>query len=360
MATIKDIAQQTGLSTATVSRVINHSGYASEESKKLILDACRELNYPLKETNELSQKFKRTNPNIIGIVVPDITIPYYYTIAKSLEELAYNQGILTIVCSSGENSARELEIIYQLKSFHIGGLIISPVISRARDNRNIYDATRKAGIPTILFDRDVSFCECDSVCFDDYVGSQMATNALIDAGHTKIALFLASPVIQNYIDRYNGYIDALNNHALPIHNEYILYGGFSGTTLSDTTYAETLRLLREHPDVTAIISSNNMMTIGCMRAFRTLGLEFGKDISLVSFDSSFLDSIFPGEITTILRHTDQISQEIFNLLTERMAQSTLKGRKSAPQKITLKPSLIKRKSIAVINTETNYCLPYIP
>lgn len=162
------------------------------------------------------------------------------------------------------------------------------------------------------------------------------------------------------IDRYNGYIDALNNHALPIHNEYILYGGLSGTTLSDTTYAETLRLLREHPDVTAIISSNNMMTIGCMRAFRTLGLEFGKDISLVSFDSSFLDSIFPGEITTILRHTDQISQEIFNLLTERMAQSTLKGRKSAPQKITLKPSLIKRKSIAVINTETNYCLPYIP
>lgn len=338
MATINDIAEKTGYSTATVSRVVNNSGYASLKTKQIILSACRELGYPVSVNEDPNSNFSRTNSDIIAMIIPDIAVSFYSMMAKHITKLAGEKGKSVIVLSADESPDNELKLLDTVKELKTGGLIICPVLIKDRYNREMISKIKNAGTSVVFFDRVPSDNKLDTVCYDDASSTKCATEALIQAGHKKIALVLGSPNVENYIDRYRGYVYALADHNMEVNNNLVMNGGVKGENMTAISRDNTLEMIQKHPDLTGIVCTNNMMALGCMRAIEQSGKKIGKDISIVSFDYGFLHDTFPDEISTIMRPIEMMGDAIFNLLLERMSSATAKGRKRSVQNILIQAS----------------------
>jgi len=336
MPRIKDVAIKANVSIATVSRVFNNSGYVAEEKRKAVIDAAKQLGY--KPPEKSKKDFEKVASDIVGVVIPDINNPFFSEAIKGIIQVFRQNNINILICDTDESPELEIQSLQTLRREKVGGIIIAPVSGAVEYNAEYLKWFNSMGIPIVLLDRDIKLSGFDGVFLDSFRGSFDAVKTLIGNGHTEIAIIAGLITSKPGIDRLEGYLEALRLNNLPIKEEYILYGNFK----KDSAYELTYKLLETRKKVTAIFSSNNLMSVGCYEAIYDKGMKIPDDISLISFDDFYFFGTGGFNISAVSRPTMQMGVEAAKLLVDQIKKRRSKDQMS--KRIILSPHLMLRGS----------------
>jgi len=275
--TINDIAVRVGVSHATVSRVLNDSGYVKDETREKVLKVIKELNYT---PSAIARSLSTSKTNTIGVIIPDINNLFFGEIIKGITEIADEHNLNIILCVTDEDKDKELKAINVLKQQRIQGLIITPTFYKNSSNSENLNALKNLGIPIILIDGHVEYLDFSGVFIDHIKGAYDGTSALINAGHRKIAIITGDMKSRPARERLLGYEKALEANNIPIDKEYIQYGDYT----HQTAYEITKRILKMDNRPTAIFVSSNTTILGCMKAFYEEHINIPGDMAIIGFD----------------------------------------------------------------------------
>jgi len=329
---IKDVADKAGVSTATVSRVLNNFPGIRKKTKTKVLKTVRELNY---EINAVARSLRQKKTHSIGIIVGNVLSKFYSELAKSVEDTANKFGYYTILCNGDENPQKELQYLRILKSNRVDGIILVPTGKNVKYIHNLMN-TR---IKVIFLDRLVEGINCDAVLADNVHGAYKAVKYLIDQGYKKIG------IVSGYLDRttgaerLKGYLKATEEAGIARDDSLIKIGNFkkeSGRRLTE-------ELLKQQNKPEAIFTTNIDMSMGALLAIKEMGLIIPEDIGIVCFDDSDWASILQPSITVIRQPVYQMGSMAAELLIRKIEDE----RKKIDRKVTietLNTELIIRES----------------
>lgn len=332
---LADIAEYTGLSISTVSRVINghtRKYRISNKTKDLILSAANELNY---RPNALARGLRLKKTHSIGLVVPDISNPFFAYVTRIIQNYAHSSGYSLIVCNTDENIESEKEQIELLLSKGVDGFIIMPV---GIEYLHIEELLNE-NYPMVLLDRCFESLNTNSVLVDNFQGAYTATEHLISLGHTNIAIILGLRNTYTTNERLRGYIKALEDNNLPINSQNIVGKDYR----IENGYIETKFLLSLENPPTAIFTTSDLITIGALKAIYEENLNISEDISLIAFDDSEFAPFLKSPLTAIRQPKEIMGEMAVKLLLDDI---NVKKEENVKSKILLKPKLIIRESVA--------------
>lgn len=329
MPTIHEVANRAGVGSITVSRVINNSGYISTETRERVEKAIAELGYV---PNSLARSLRSRRTNTIGLIVTDITNPFFTTLARGVEDAANDAGYTVIFCNTDESTAKEEKYLNVLLQKQVDGLLLVPTENPVSTIQQI----QKQGTPVVVLDRRISAVNVDIVRCDSVDGAYQLTNYLVSLGHRQIAVMSGSEGVSTADDRIAGYRNALEEAGIAIDEGYIFRGDFTQTS----GYSMTKQAINLPLRPTALIAANNFITIGAMKALQEVEMEVPDDIALVGFDD------LPPAMVTFPFFT-VASQPAYEMGTRAMQLlvGRLEGKeKDSYQEIILPTQLIVRRS----------------
>ncbi len=325
---LRDVARRAGVSLATVSYVLNRGPRpVSAERRERVLAAVRELQYlpPARER-------KRPRPFTIGVVVPDAAHPFFSSALQGIDQVVRTDGHLLLVASSGEEPARERELVKALLRRRIEGLILTPCAGVSP----FIEQMPEHGVAVVIMDRDGTPHSLTQVTINNYKSAFQAVRLLWESGHSRIALVNGPDRIDTYRERLRGYTDALAFAGLPFEPALVHRG--PQTFAYGLQATRTLLGLAEGPS--AIFSSNVVLTSGVLWGLRERRLRVPGDIALVGFGDPVWASLLTPPLTVIEQPTA--------LLGEAAARLLLAGIGSEPsatgQRVVLETRLILRES----------------
>jgi LacI family transcriptional regulator len=273
-ATIKKVAAEAGVSTATVSRAINESGYVSEEIKNRVLGAVAKLNY---QPSAIARSLKQDKTYMIGIIVPDISNPYFMGISRGIEDVVGREGFQLMFCSSDENPEKESRLLQLLHEKRVDAV----VLATSGGNEQMVKRLMNAGVPIVLIDRklemDVDF-KLDLVAEDNTEGAFRLTTKLLEDGHTRLGVVNGPTRVSTGRERYEGVLRAMNEQGLVL--EPIVFNGDFST---EGGIRAVQKFLEADIKPTAIISLNNRMSLGVLLEIVRSGHRIPDDIAIASF-----------------------------------------------------------------------------
>lgn len=335
-ASINEIAKIAEVSCATVSRAFRSRESVSKEAYERIMRAAEELEYqPKKYKNRASISVYRS---VIGVVVSDLTTQFYPKAIKGITGVAAERGIDVVICDSNDDPGREVQNLELLKNLHVNGIIFSPVADNVEFNNALVEELSLSRMPLVLLDRSLKGISLDGVFRDDYAASALATQCLIDNGHTHIAVIAGLLNTKPGLERLSGFLNTMMNAKLS-DCQQVFYGDFK----SESAYKHTQEILRSHKDITAIYCCNNMMTIGCIRAIRDAGLSIPEDIAVVSFGDLDASNVYSSIITSVTQPIYPLGEECARILIDKMEHIKKRGRSPA-RRITFESKLVLRGS----------------
>ncbi len=332
---MSDVARKAGVSLMTVSRVINDKEDVSVETRLRVLEIIKSMDYrPSAIARSLATQQTRT----IGLLIPDISNPFFADVTLGIEHLAYAQGYHVFLCNTDEDPERELMLLQSLEEKQIDGLILCS--SRLADNL-LLDLL--AHLPaTVLMHRTINGSNNDrknslvqSVLIDDQTGSRLAIQHLIQRGHHQIG-FLAGPALSySSVSRKKGYYSSLESAGISPDSGWVVncppyvHGG----------YQAALHLLTEHPELTAFFCFNDLVAVGALQACRESGRGVPDDLNVVGFDDIPLADLVSPTLTTCRVPRQKLGTLAVSALIEH-----LKDRPGESQQIVMQPELIIRQS----------------
>jgi LacI family transcriptional regulator len=273
-ATVKHVAAEAGVSTATISRVLTGNGFVSDEVKIRVHAAMLKLNY---QPNAVARSLKNDKTHTIGVIIPDISNPFFMSILRGIEDIIRPKGYNLIFCSSDENPQKEGELLQLLHEKRVDAV----VLATSGRNEELIGKLSRSGLKIILLDRRTESpeLELDSVTEDNELGAYRLTKMLLSQGHKRIG------VINGYLntttgrDRYDGYVRAASEAGLAQEEQLVFSGNFS--VESGILAVKHFLKLVERP--TAILSFNNNMSFGALLELIRLGLRIPQDMMLASY-----------------------------------------------------------------------------
>lgn len=330
MATILDVARLAGVSPITVSRVINRSGYFSQETGQKVEAAILELGYV---PNTLARSLRSKRTNTLALIITDITNPFFTTLARGVEDTASDAGFTVIFCNTDESQEEEDKYLQVLLQKQVDGFLLVP----AHSSPESIDLIQKHGTPVVVLDRRVPEANVDVVRGDSFGGAYQLTRLLLSLGHRRIAIVSGPQAVSTSSDRVSGYQQALKAAGLADNPSYIFYGAFT----QDSGYELTCRALALDPPPTALVAANNFLGIGALKALQASGIQVPADFSLASFDDlpQALLISFPF-FTVASQAAYEMGRQATQLLLERLA----KGAFSDYREIILPCEIIERAS----------------
>lgn len=333
-ANIYEIAKEAGVSIATVSRVMNRSAFVSEKSTRRVMEAVQKLNYV---PNSMARSLSTSVSMSVGVVVPDINNPFFSKILKGVTAVADEKGYQVVLYSSDEKEEKEQKILHTMREHRLRGIIIIPVSEDCRETlQRLKDFAAKS-MPIVLLDREVDDPTFDRVVTQDEEGVYRAVCALIQGGHRRIAIVTGPQRSRTGKERLRGYERAMKEFGIPLREEYIRHGDFQ----MDCAYEETLALCALEEPPTAIFSSNNMTTYGCLKAFGSLGMELGEDMALIGFDDIETLRWLNYDISVVSRDVYEMGCRAMRMLLEGFERD---GNAEVGRKETMPTELILRGS----------------
>ncbi|HEX7065983.1 MAG TPA: LacI family DNA-binding transcriptional regulator [Bacillales bacterium] len=326
--TIYDVARKAGVSIATVSKVVNHTGRIGEKTKKRVLEVMKELNYyPSVVASALTGK----NTYTIGLLVPDIANPFFAEIARRVEDRGHELGFNVVMCSTDHNEEKEAQYISLLKRKSVDGIILASVIQ----NVEILKALIAENLPVALISRDMPELAVDTVLVDDFIGGYTATSHLVKQGHQRIAVLAENLGLASSRERVHGYRKALEEASLIHDEDLVLVSDFSVEAGRSLT-GELLDL----PDrPTAVFACNDLLAIGAIQAARERNLKIPDDLSVVGFDNTILATTTDPPLTTVAQPIQEMGRKVMDLLIEE-----IEGKSRTKQRVVLMPELAVRQS----------------
>lgn len=312
---MKDVASLAGVSLATVSRVMNGRDDVRADLAARVHDAVGVLGYRRDLTASNLRRTDRASATL-GLIIEDVANPFFSSLHRGVEDVARTQGVLTFAGSSDEDPDRERELAEAFSARGVDGLVIVPCSS----DQGYLARDRDAGTALVFVDRPPRFIDADAVVTDNAGGARAAVAHLIAAGHRRIAFLGDRPSVFTAAERRRGYRDALAAAGIPTEPALERVG------LVDSAAAERaareLLLAPEPPS--AIFASQNLITIGTMRALRQLGLQ--RDVALIGFDDVTLaDMVEPG-VTVVLQDPYELGRQAAELLFSRLGGFTGESR----------------------------------
>jgi DNA-binding LacI/PurR family transcriptional regulator len=327
-ATIKDVAAHAAVSVATVSAVINENKYVSPELAQRVHASIAALGY---RRNSFARGLKTQLSQCIGLIVPDITNPFYTNIARGAEDVAHEHHYSLILGNTDDDPEKEKKYLQLLESKQADGLIIA-VTDRSYAYLQTLSIQNLAlvGIDRSLFDLGI-----DTVLVENREGARNAVEHLITLGHTRIGLLTGARGIAPTEERLAGYIEALEKHAIPVDPSLIV------TTRPRVDGGErgAQQLLTHTNRPTAIFMMDGTMVTGALQTLQRVGLRCPEDIAIASFDDFVWASVMRPHLTVVDQPTYEIGRQSARLLFER-----LQDRERAPREIRLPTQLIIRES----------------
>ncbi|HEX2981538.1 MAG TPA: LacI family DNA-binding transcriptional regulator [Anaerolineaceae bacterium] len=330
-ATIVDVARQAGVSTATVSHVINQTRFVSDDLRDKVLQAMRDLNY---RQNSLARSLRMGETRTIGLIVPDNSNPFFAEILHTIENIGFTNGYSVILCNSANDPQKEAAYINVLHAKQVDGLIF---ISTSHSSETLAMLGQQ-NEPTVIVDRDIALEGVDVVLVDNVAGGAEATRHLIELGHTRIACLTGPSLLTPSAGRVRGFYQAMAQAGLPVNAEYVIEGDF--LFQSGETALQKLMALPEPPS--ALFACNDMMALGALQALGKLGLTCPRDLSIVGFDDIPLTTILTPALTTVAQPIEDIAAVSVNLLMNRIQHEA----DAEPQRFVLPTRLIARDSSA--------------
>ena len=303
MATIKDVAQRSGLSLATVSKYINGIPIKKQNEEK-IEDAIRELGYV---ANEMARGLRTGQSNTIGVVIPELSSAFATAILSYVDDILFENGYSLIVGDCRSDKEREARTIQALLNRQVDGIINMP---SDLEGKHLLPAVER-NIPVVLIDRMVPTLagSVNAVLVDNLTASKEATQLLIDAGHRDIAIVVGPQHVPPFWQRLQGYKQALKENNMPIRDSLIKIAVRSNTQMG---YENTLALFANHRP-TALFASNHYMTLGAVMALRDLRLEIPQDLSLMGYDDLPATRIIKPSLALVAQPLKAIAQNIAHI-----------------------------------------------
>ncbi len=303
---IKQIAETAGVSTATVSHVINHTRFVSEETTRKVEKAMEELSY---SPNYLAKMLKEKKSNMIGLVIPDISNFFFTEIAAAVEKKLSGSGYNLVLCSSDEDPEKEKEKIAHILTYIPAGIIIAPT-DRTCDYKGLL-----GNLPAVYVDRKVERIAGDSVRMDSRSAVSNAVGYLIASGHSEIGFIGGVAGISTTDERYQGYISALLEAGLKPDPSLISFGD----SRIQSGYDSCRILIERNRNMSALFVSNNLMCIGAMKYLVQHSIRVPEDISIIGFDDYDWTEITNPALSTIKQPADKMGEIAASLLLSRIA-----------------------------------------
>jgi LacI family transcriptional regulator len=330
--TIADVPREAGVSLMTVSRVVNDKDGVSQETRQAIEEVIHKLGY---RPNILARGLATQRTGTIGLVMPDISNPFFSGVARGVETTAYSKGYSILVCNTEEDPQREMDVLELLLEKWVDGLVLCSTRLEQRKLHSILVQYPAAVLINNQLEGQDELVNIGSVMIDDKAGGQMVTYHLIKRGHTVIG-FLSGPTIaQSSRWRDFGYRQALTEAGLPCRSELVLA---CLPTVEGGQEAAT-RLMTAHPDITALFCYNDLTAIGAMQACARLGRKIPDDLAIVGYDDIMLAALVTPPLTTCRVAREELGGLATSLLLERLAGCT-----ENCEKRILQPELIIRAS----------------
>ncbi|MCX4775256.1 LacI family DNA-binding transcriptional regulator [Streptomyces sp. NBC_01285] len=309
---MRDVAARAQVSAMTVSRVLKNDTRVGAAARAKVLAAVDELGY---RRNEVARSLRLGKPSgMIGLVVTNLANPFYSRLALGAEQVAEEHGLRLVLGNTAEQVKREQELVEDLVSRQVDGMIVVPAGSSQRH----LGAAVLGPTPVVLASRPPAGIEADAVLVDDFGGARAATAQLIADGHRCIGFVGNPPVLFTGAERFRGYWAAHEEAGIVPREKWVSRGAH------DIPSAEAAaRRLLDRPDApTALFCTNNRMTLGAYRAVRGLG----SGTSLAGFDDFDLADLLDVPVTIVAYDADEVGRRAARLLLDRIAKGS-----SAPQ-----------------------------
>jgi LacI family transcriptional regulator len=328
VVTIRDVARRAGVSPATVSRVLNRSTHpVSEGGRRRVLAAARRLSYI---PNLLARSLLTHETAAIGVLIPDVSNPYYAAILRGVEDTIGPLGRTVILCNTDRDSAKQRLYLRALMERRVDGLIIAGGSFGRADTEITGD-----GLPLVMIGRHPT--RFPSVRVDNVAAAVLATGHLLGLGHRRIACLAGPAVSLTAADRVRGYRQALEAAALPADPALIREVGFTAYGAHEAVEA----LFRVPDPPTAVVAPNDQVAIGVVRALHEMALRVPGDVSVVGFDDTPVASYTVPSLTTVAVPTYELGKTAVDMLLK-----ILEGTRAAP--VVLRCALRVRESTARI------------
>lgn len=309
MATIKDVAKEAGVSVATVSHVINGTRYVSPELTQKVEEAMEKLDY---HPNAVARSLKTKRTNTIGLIVSDITNPFFSTLVRGVEDAAMENDHSVIVCNTDETLSKEklyLDVLLQRK---IDGLIIAPTGQSDENLQLLIDQN----IPFVFVDRKMDGIEADAVLSQNVEGAYKAVKYLIEGGHKKIGIILGLKKVSTSEERFEGYRKALKEAGIEEDQDLIVRGNYKID--GGARACQQLLALNESP--TAFFVTNNQMTLGVLKTVKEIAPDLMREIFIACFDDLEWVDIFDIPLTTVVQQPWEMGYKSAKILLNRIEE----------------------------------------
>ena len=286
---IKTVAQLCGVSIATVSNVITGKKYVSPEVRQRVLKTIRKVGYT---PNQIARSLKSKRTTFLGVMVPDVTNPFFAEIVRGVESIALESGLQIFLCNTDGDISREKATLQSLIEHHVEGIIN---VAPRMDEETLFSLVKET--PMVVVDRPMSFDSpiFGSVYTDNLTASSKLARHLIQKGHGSFACLAGPLIVPNVRNRITGFVGELVRASVPQEKIFIFYGEFKFE--SGSLLMEEILTKKNHP--TAIFACNDLMAWGAIEAAKRRGCSIPQDVAIAGFDNVFFSELINPSLTTI-------------------------------------------------------------
>lgn len=288
--TIYDLARKLNISIATVSRALKDDPVVSKKTKKKIADLAEEMGY---RSNHFARNLRNQRTNTIGVIVPRLNSYFMSTVIAGIESVANKEGYNLIISQSSESFEKEMASAKTMFNNRVDGLLVS--LAYDTEDLTHFDSFFKRKIPLIFFDRVVEHENCTNILIDNRKAAYEATAHLIKQGCKKIVHITATPKRNVYVDRLQGYKQALADNDISFQDDYVIISNLSqeaGVVAAD-------QILKMNPLPDAVFVANDNCAVGCMLAIKQAGIKIPQDMAFVGFNNDPVSKVIEPNLTTI-------------------------------------------------------------
>lgn len=333
MATIKDVAKLAGVSTTTVSHVINETRHVAEDTKKSVLVAIQQLNY---SPSAVARSLKVNTTKSIGMVVTNSEAPYFAEIIHAVEDYCYRQGYSLFLCNTQNDPEKIKNHLEMLSQKRVDGILV--MCSEYRENSR--DLLKSFSyLPMVVMDWGPINPNTDLILDNSFEGGYLAAKHLLENGHKEIAYLSADLSKTTARKRYEGFMKALEENGLSINPNWLFEGAFE----PEDGYECMNKILAQSHHPTAVFCCNDVMALGAMSAITDAGFSVPADFSIVGYDNIHASRFYAPPLTTIHQSKARLGERALQLLFERIESKSDKR-----ETIEIHPELVIRKSVKKI------------
>lgn len=330
MATIKDVARIAGVSTTTVSHVINKTRFVAEATQEKVLAAVKELNYA---PSAVARSLKCNTTRTIGMLVTQSTNQFFSEVIDGVESYCYRQGYTLILCNTGGIYEKQRDYVRMLAEKRVDGILVmcsdmTPELMEMLEGHS--------DIPKVIMDWGLEDSQADTIMDNSEEGGYIATKHLIDNGHKDIACLSGHFSKMACKERIIGFRRAMAEANLPVNEDWILEGNFE----CDTAVLAADKILAMDHKPTAVFCFNDTMALGLMSRLQQKGVKVPDDISVVGYDNIELSEYFSPPLTTIHQPKRRVGKNAFEILLER-----IKNKAHDRRVFEMHPELVARNTV---------------